>query len=366
MSIVFNKSIFFFGYEVKFRLRNIFFGYEVYLPYRYISLIGRNVKICTKSVHGFICFLKTMYKICTWYAYFARLEVIIIGVLNKKDYLEERCEYPSPTRLDSDSENYFVIPSSILLENIINEKRATVFSFFSVYRGLSNRLFFSINNIVKWMGKQPNRNANGINNKIIQVINNLNDGGYLTLFDELTHSSCIEANFDITKISQECDYSRFAVIYIDELQKILNYQCTKDTFLNNDIILLVFAYLRMKIFRRRNKLLPEEINVDNKNNHQYDIETRRLSSPDAYDCYYSEIAEELGLSARTVSKAVTELNNLGLIYSESLPRIKVENKWRTDHTIFCNAYKREGNYLLANGSVYYLSEIENKKKKIKL
>ena len=91
-----------------------------------------------------------------------------------------------------------------------------------------------------------------------------------------------------------------------------------------------------------------------------------MRSPDAYDCYYYEIAEKLGLTARTVSKAVDVLNELGLIYSEPLPRIKYENKWRTDHTIFCNTYKREGNYLLISGSEYYMTEIENKKRKLNI
>ena len=65
-----------------------------------------------------------------------------------------------------------------------------------------------------------------------------------------------------------------------------------------------------------------------------------------------------------MSKAVAVLNELDLIYSESLPRIKYENKWRTDHTIFCNAYKREGNYLLISGKEYYQLEVENKKRKL--
>ena len=281
--------------------------------------------------------------------------------------MAERYEYSSPIELDEDSKNYFVIPSSIILNNDMSEKRITIFSFFSMYRGLGSSLFFSVNNIVRWTGKQPNRNTNGINNKVIQTIGYLKDEGYLTLSEELTNSSCIEAIFNLSKISQECERERFAVVYLDELKHILNYKFlnSKDTFLNNDIVLLVFAYLRMKIYRRKNRLMPEEINVNNKNNHQFDIETRKLKAPEAYDCYYYEIAEELNISARTVSKAVDVLNELGLIYSESLPRIKYENKWRTDHTIFCNAYKREGSCLLVSGNKYYLSEVENKKKKLK-
>lgn len=282
--------------------------------------------------------------------------------------MPERFEYSSPVELDTILGNYFAIPASIILDVDMTEKRTSVFSFFSIYRGLNSSLFFSINSIVKWMGKQPNRNANGINNKIIKVVNNLRDEGYLTLSEELNNSSCIEAVYNLSKISDECDCDRFALIYLDELKQIINYHNPnpKDSFLNSDVVLLVFAYLRMKIFRRRNKLFPEEINVNGKNNHQYDIGARKLRSPDAYDCYYFEIAKELGLTARTVSKAVVVLGELGLIYSESLPRVKYENKWRTDHTIFCNMYKREGNHLLASGESYYLSEVENKKKKLNI
>lgn len=282
--------------------------------------------------------------------------------------MPEKIEYSSPVELDAVSGNYFAIPASIILNNDMNEKRATIFSFFSVRRGLDNNLSFSTNNIVRWTGKQPNRNTNGINNKVIQVIQGLRDGGYLTLSEEVDNSTCIDAIFNLNKISQECEYNRFAIIYIDELKKILNYQNpnSKDTFLNNDVILLVFAYLRMKIYRRRNRLFQEEINIDNKNNLQHDISVRRLRSPDAYDCYYYEIAEELGLTARTISKAVVVLNELELIYSESLPRNKHNDKWRTDHTVFCNKYKREGNCLLASGENYYLREIENKKRKLNI
>ena len=289
------------------------------------------------------------------------MEVTTIG-------MSERFEYSSPVELDAISGNYFVIPASIILDVDMTEKRTSVFSFFSVYRGLNSSLFFSINSIVKWMGRQPNRNANGINNKIIKVVESLRDGGYLTLSEELNNSSCIEAVYNLSKISEECDCDRFALIYLDELKQIINYQNPnpKDSFLNSDVLLLVFAYLRMKIFRRRNRLFPEEINVNDKNNHQYDIGARKLRSPDAYDCYYFEIAEELGLTARTVSKAVDALSELGLIYSEALPRIKYEDKWRTDHTVFCNMYKREGNYLLASGEDYYLTEVENKKKKLNI
>jgi hypothetical protein len=298
--------------------------------------------------------------------------VIIIDTILKNNGVIQMnnisLEYSSPIELDSTSGNYFVIPSSIILAQDVNEKRTTVFSYFSIRRGLDSKLLFSVNNLVKWIGKKPDRHANGINNKIVQVIEYLKDNGYLTPFEEVTSSSFIEAKFNLSKISQECEHNRFAVIYLDELDKILSYNIknSKDTYLNVDVILLVFAYLRMMIYRRRNRLLPEEVNLNNKNDHNYDISERRLRSPDAYDCYYYEIAEDLGLSARIISKVVEILNELDLIYSEELPRIKYKDKWRTDHTIFCNTYKREGNLLLISGKNYYMSEVENKKKKLNI
>ena len=114
--------------------------------------------------------------------------------------------------------------------------------------------------------------------------------------------------------------------------------------------------------------MPEERNLNNRNDYDYDIEQRRLRCPEAYDCFYYEIANDLNLSPRTISKAVAALNELNLIYSEALPRIKYNDgdtiKWRTDHTIFCNVDKREGNQLLSQGEKYYLFEINNKKKKL--
>ena len=101
--------------------------------------------------------------------------------LTERASATERYEYSALKELDAISSNYFAIPASIITNTDMTEKRATVFSFFSVYRGLNSNLFFSVNNIVKWTGKKPNRHANGINNKITQVIQCLVDGGYLTL-----------------------------------------------------------------------------------------------------------------------------------------------------------------------------------------
>lgn len=273
-------------------------------------------------------------------------------------------EYASPTKLDYPSGNYFAVPSSMILSNEIGDKRVTTFSFFSVRRGLDCKLSFSLNSLVQWAGRKPDRHKNGVNSKFLKSVQYMIDEGYLLVHGKITNSTYADASFEMSRVSDECNNKgRFAIIYLDELNKILRYKNPnpKDTFLNSDVVLLVFSYLRMRIFRRRNELLPEEINIDNKNNHGYDVEMRRISSPDVYSGYYCEIADDLGLTARAVSKAVDVLNDMKLIYYESLPRVKNDGKWKTTHTLFCNFYKREGGNLLAYGEDYYIPEIKRKK-----
>lgn len=318
-----------------------------------------NVSFPTLRVGARGTFCESTHAESGWSAYFGILEVSKIGSV-------ERVEYSSPKELKSVSGNYFIIPASLIVDKDLDEKRVSVFSYFSTKRGLDNNIEFSINSIVKWMNRKVDRHVNGINNKILNIVQSLVGEGYLTLLSELSNVSYMNIEINLDKITELCDKSRFAVIYIDELQKIINYKNPnpKDTFNNVDTILLVFAYLRMMIYRRRNKLFPEEINSDKFMKHENDINARRLRSPEAYNCFYYEIAEELGLSSRVVSNAVNILFSLDLIYYEPLPRIKVDNKWRTDHTIFCNTYKREGSHLLDSGSSYYLTEVKNKKKKL--
>lgn len=284
----------------------------------------------------------------------------------------ESYEFGEPNKLKTISDRFFNIPCDIICAKELGEKRLTVFSYFSVRRGLNSEVTFSINDIVRWSGRKPDRHLNGINDKVERIIDYLCEQRYLGKTSIPKHSSMVSANFNLGRIQQACDTERFAVIYTDELAKIISCPVSlRDTYHNVDVILLVFAYLRMKIYKRRNRLFPEEINVQNKNDYFLDIEARRMRAPEAYDDYFSDIALELGLTDRAVSAAVAALNELGLIYFETLPRIKRideygNEKWRTDHTIFCNTYKREMQYLLAFGSEYYMQEIRNKKLKLHL
>lgn len=267
-------------------------------------------------------------------------------------------EYKNIAKLAGKQSIYFRIPSSIILDKDADDKRVSVFSFFSVRRGLDNTVTFTVNGMAKWLGRKPDRHAGGTNDKLSTAVANMAENGYVLIDGKVGNSSEADATFNCDVVARECDERYFAVVYLDELRKILEYSSSgKDSIKSVDSLLLVFSYLRMKIPKRRNRLFAYEGDVS--------IEERMKRNPEAYDCFCYEIAEDVGLSDRTVSKAVKALEELGLICSEQLPRTSEDGKWRTNRTIFCNCYKRENGNLIAYGSDYYAKEIANKKKKLK-
>lgn len=190
----------------------------------------------------------------------------------------------------------------------------------------------------------------------MSTLDTLVNMGYLTYLTEKSRSSYIKCEFNMAHYYEECS-NGYAVIYLDELKKIMSYkkENLKDSTFNNTTILLVFSYLRNKIRRRPNELFPEERTSDG-------IKKRKEKFPDAYGSNFLEIANELNISSKTLSKIIDVLEQeLGLIVTDRAYRIKNEdNEFRTLPTIFANAYKREDKYLLDTGDNYSRIEIEQK------
>lgn len=285
-------------------------------------------------------------------------EVIKIGVNNRQDYstpVDGKYEY-SKTPLNELESKYIYIPLSVITDIELDTRRVGVFSYLRVHCGLNNIINFTIPDIVEWCGGKPDRRANGSNDKTLSVIDILSSGGYLTYLTEKSKSSFMKCKFDSAYYSNECS-NGYAVLYLDEVDKIMNYQKEniKDSSLNNTTILLVFAYLRNKIRRRPNELKPEERTSDG-------IQKRRERIPDAYGSNISDIANELGISSKTLSKIIDILEyELELIVTDRAYRVKTENdEFRTLPTIFANAYKRDDRYLLITGDDYSRTEIELK------
>lgn len=166
------------------------------------------------------------------------------------------------------------------------------------------------------------------------------------------------------KLNMEYYFERcsngYAVIYLDELQKILSYKNLQGNSINNATILLVFSYFRNKIMRRPNELKPEERTTEG-------IKKRQQRLPDAFDGNITDIAKELGIHKQTLSKIIDVLElELKLIVTDRAYRVKDDNdKFKTLPTIFANAYKREDKYLLVTGKDYARTEIELKAENMK-
>lgn len=265
------------------------------------------------------------------------------------------------SKLDSRSSKYIVIPSSVILDGKECEKLVTVFSYFFIKRGLDDMVSSSINMIAKWCGKNPNRSQRGISAKLLAAVNKLNEDGFISVSDNPSGANIVETNVNlgmITKLCQE-DREKFATVYIDEILKIVKYDglSSSNKTLDNDVLLHVFAYLRMMIYRRKSDPSATQYG---------DNDERRIRTTETYNCYIQDMAEELGLSPAIASDAIAVLREMELIYFEPLPRLKYDDStWRTGHTIFCNWYKRESGYLVAEGSTYYEEEVKNRKKQLK-
>lgn len=274
-------------------------------------------------------------------------------------------EYPNPIRLEGIASNCVQIPSTIICNTNMLKNRVTIFSYLLMCRGLNYKSNITINKIVNWLGRKPDGHSNGINNKISTTINQIKELKYIDFENEIGNTQLTEISIDMKELIHDCYADKFGVVYIDELEKIINYRATTKTgYQNVDIMLMVFAYLRMMIIRRTNKVMTDEFNYSENGTAEYIIPRRRKYRPDAYNDYFRSIAEELGINEREVSRAVTALKKIGLIYFETMPTTSDNNECKSGCTIFCNMYKREGSYLLEEGKEYYKREIENKRKRI--
>ena len=287
-------------------------------------------------------------------------------MLKEKEY-----EYEfNPIKLTGIASKYIIIPSSIILDTNIDVMRVATFSFFMFRRGVDNKLFFSINAIIYWFNKKPDRHKGQINDKLLQLLMSFKNKGYLTYpnttFNNIKNATApmweqfIEAEFNIKKVVEENNttQNRFAIIYLDELKTIFSYQNynSQNAYSNSFIVLLVFSYLRMMIYKRQNTI-GTAFNSDKKNDRK----------PEAYDCFKFEIAEVLGISVTAVKKAINTLIELNLIVESEKFKSQYLDKegnirWRTDCRIFCNTYKREKEFHLASGYSYYHSEMAKKEK----
>lgn len=287
-------------------------------------------------------------------------EVSTIEVDNKYKVYDGKYEYPK-IELKGKESKYIYIPWSIISDINIDIKRVGVFSYLRVHCCMDDTINFTIPSMVQWCGGKPDRKTNSTNDKYLNIVDTLNNMGYITYLTERSKSSYMECEFNMDYYYEDCS-NGYSVVYLDEIDRIMNYQKTnsKDGFVTNVAILLVFAYLRYKIVRRPNELKVEE------RYHEF-VKDRRERLPEAFGSNINDMAEEVGISSKTFLKIIDILEcDLKLIVTDRAYRIRNEDgEFRTPPTIFANTYKREHTYLLATGDEYCREEIELRAERMK-
>lgn len=275
--------------------------------------------------------------------------------------VDGKYEY-AKTPLEESQSKYIYIPLSVITDTKLDVRRVGLLSYLRVHCGLNNIIGFTIPDMVEWCGSKPDRRENGNNGKTLSTLDDLRDGGYLTYLTDKSRSSYMKCQMNSAYYYEDCFSNGYAILYLDEIDKIMSYQKEnlKDGSLNNMTILLVFAYFRNKIRRRPNELKPEERSHEG-------IKKRRERIPEAYDSNINDIAFELGISSKTLSKIIDILElELNLIVTDRAYRVKTkDNEFRTLPTIFANAYKRDDRYLLTTGDNYSRDEIMLKAENMK-
>lgn len=277
---------------------------------------------------------------------------------NNNDSRDYKYEYTKTPLTDLESK-YIYVPLSVIVDKELDNKRIGVLSYLRIHCGLNDVVGFTVSDMIEWCGMKPNNREGKTNDKFLSIINDLTDRGYLTYLTEQSKSSFMKCKFNTEYYFDECS-NGYAVVYLDEFKKIMDYKNLQGNSVNSTTILLVFAYLRNKIRRRPNELKPEERTAEG-------IQQRRERLPDAFDSNISDIAKELGIHKQTLSKIINVLEQeLGLIVTDRAYRVKTDNnEFRTLPTIFANAYKREDKYLLVTGEEYSRTEIELKAQNMK-
>ena len=273
--------------------------------------------------------------------------------VNNNDGKDYKYEYTTIPLSELESK-YIYIPLSVIVDNKADVKRVSVFSYLRIHCGLNNLIGFTIPDVVTWCGMKPNNREGKTNDKFLNIVDDFSSQGYLTYLTKKDKNAYIKCEFDMEFYYDLCSEG-YAIIYLDELQKIMDYKNLQGNSIDNSTILLVLAYFRNKIIRRPNELKPEERTLNG-------INQRRERLPEAFGNNITTIANELGVHKQTLSKAIDILEyDLKMIVTDRAYRVKNENgDFRTLPTIFANSYKRENKCLLNTDDNYSRIEIELK------
>ncbi|MCM1225208.1 MAG: hypothetical protein NC548_63230 [Lachnospiraceae bacterium] len=285
--------------------------------------------------------------------------------IGQKDYYKMSYDELDKVALKGKSGNFVAVPENIICSNKHNldVKRVSILAYLFAKTGIDESLLLSLQDIHNWLGKKIDKHIgrSTITSEIKSLLEYYRSIGILEYSDSLLYTSYINAKFYKEKVFEfenKENNKRFAKIYIDELESVIQYRTeNKNAKFDNSVVLLIFSYLRMNTYQNNGLISDED-----------------MSYPEAYNHYYKDIADELSISERMVSKAIDILEKQNLIYVENRSKVKYldskthKEKYFTPTSIFCNTYKRvqiKGYTIqIAEGEEYYAAEVQKKIKSL--
>lgn len=221
------------------------------------------------------------------------------------------------------------IPKLILEKSKRNSFILLMFIYLAENRSLIDVINCSIDDIVKFMG-YSNRSGK-IDIKIKNLIKQLEQDEIIKIDDKIDTSLSKFHSKHLVKLYINHNYfdvnDSFCQITVTEINKILNYKdyITIDKDERNvmpDKLLYILTYIRMNKLRRAK---TQEAHPNRK--------------PEFFFKQIKYIAEDLGISTRTVSSGVIILEKLDIIVSKQMKRYKDDSdNWHTGVTLFVDRY----------------------------
>lgn len=253
--------------------------------------------------------------------------------------------------------NYIKIPREIIYDKDLSDKRIVIFSYLCARRSLDDTVAFSTKELCHWSNLKPNYREGKINQKYYETLLLLSHYGYFEKCPDF--EKCLSENTNSEKYrSVKLNIDRFdvldnfAIIYFDELRKILDF---KKELENKDIdlkrmssayILLLLSYIRVNLNRN-----PEN----------------------PLCCYrnYKTVQEDIGLSERYIGRIIEILDAMNIIKYQKLKRIRYKEndlyRFKTTPTVFADfrRYVRDDNANIILDKQYdYRNEISKQIEKM--
>lgn len=229
---------------------------------------------------------------------------------------------------------YIKVPREIIYAKDIGDKRIACFTYFVFHMGLNDRVLFYCNYLIEWCHFKPKRDKGCMNDKFKKILSWMYTNGLIHNFDDndfdekrFSSNSIFVVDINREWFSPSGD---FALIFDFEIEVINDYyqknKKTIDTRISWATILLVLSYVRCNIRHR-----PKEC---------YETASEIEKCPEILFRKYMEIADDIGISERVVSKCIKILCELEILIKADMPRFKDKSgNWHTDSTIFTNKYK---------------------------